>query len=354
MDSERDIIAVSLPLAAGVALAAAAGVPELSALISSCLLPFAFLLCLLKPGRTALPVALLCFIAGAFCYSSSAIPARVTASSPDFASDALSRLLALTDSIEFGHEGTGAMVKALLTGRREGLDRATVAAFRSSGASHILALSGLHLGVIYAILSRALAVLGNSRPGMAARSTAIIVLCGFYALMTGCGPSIVRAFLFIFLNEMYRLHSGRKRSAVSIFCVALTLQLVFNPQVITSVGFQLSYLAMAGIFFIFPRLDALYPASSSLDPMRRIWSSAMISLSCQLTTAPVAWYHFHTFPKYFLLTNLLALPLSSLIMTSAVTTVCLTALGICPEALVRLTDALVSSLEFCLRTIASM
>lgn len=353
---ERDIAVVSLPLVAGVAVASLAGHTTTVAWLSSFFVAAAMAACVMSSGRSVIPTCFLCFFAGVFCYSSSAAfvaPVRMI-SENGFAHRAVERLVSLIEGIAFPGEDTGPIVTALLTGRRGGLSGEVKAAFRMSGASHILALSGLHLGVIYVILNKALSILGNSIPGRAVRSLVTVLFTGVYTLMTGCGPSTVRAFIFICLNEASRLCGGRKRSSVAVLCASLTIQLSLNPTLISSAAFQLSYLAMAGIILLFPRLDAIYPPSARFDPMRRIWTSAMLSVSCQLFTAPVAWYHFHSFPKYFLITNLIALPLSELIITSAVATVSLTALGICPAFMVRVTDAAVCLLEFCLEAISTI
>ena len=284
---------------------------------------------------------------------------------------ALSRLQKVIDGVEWGRRGTAGLLRALLSGDRGGLDPAVRAAFRAAGASHILALSGLHLGIIYAIIARTLGLLGHSPAAMRLRAVLTILTCGFYTLMTGAGPSLVRAFLFICLNEILRLSPGRSRNPLNILCTALTLQLVLNPLIIRSLGFQLSYLAMTGIFVVYPRLKSWYPGtpalqSSPADALRNlagtaadktarlIWNSAALSISCQLLTAPVVWLHFGTFPQYFLLTNLLAMPLTTALMVSAVTTVTLSAAGLCPDVLVRLTDIITGALTSSLEIIASL
>ncbi|MBR5661509.1 MAG: ComEC/Rec2 family competence protein [Bacteroidales bacterium] len=267
------------------------------------------------------------------------------------------QLKRLIDSIPYPSAGTGPLVKALLTGDRSGLDKTTVNIFRASGASHILALSGLHLGILYLILSRLTVPLGN-RPG--ARRTRFLLTfgtAGFYTLMTGASPSIVRAFLYITIGETARL-LGRERAPVNILLTALTIQLALKPEVITSLGFQLSYLAMVGITILYPRLEKMYPAGEGLagrtDPMRKLWKGAVLSISCQVFTAPLVWYRFHTFPKYFLITNLTALPLTSAVMVLSVTTIALSWAGICPDLLIYLDDKAVSLLVECLGVISSL
>ncbi len=219
--------------------------------------------------------------------------------------------------------------------------------------TNVLALSGLHIGIIYLFFDKLTRVLGRTPAARRIRFGLIVIGAGFFTLMTGAGASIVRAFLFITINETLHL-LGRPRKAVRVLCLALMLQLVLNPGAIREVGFQLSYLAMAGIFLLSPVLEAWYPPSVSWDPMRKIWSMAALSISCQLFTGPLAWLRFHSFPKYFLLTNLLAIPLTTALMAIAVTTVALGALGWCPVLLIQATDGLCRLLVWVLEIIASM
>lgn len=401
-DDMDDIVILSAPFVAGVALAAGivGGAPAgwLPAQMAGCLAgPAAVFGAVLagaigfaarKDGRKA-EFVLLFFLLGTFCgFAGSGLP---LCESPAFAAYARGRFCALVDSVDFAHEGTAPLLKAVLCGDRSALSRTTAQVFRSAGAAHILALSGLHLGIIYLLAGRLLLVLGKSRAGAIARSIVLVALCGCYAVITGASPSLVRAFIFICLAEIASLSPGRRRRNANILCTALMLQLCFNPRVITSVGFQLSYLAMAGIFSIFPRLQAWYPASANAgaasgregataaaglgrvasgrvaaavgrlllrwDPMRRMWEAMALTVSCQIFTAPLVWARFHSFPKYFLLTNLLALPLTWVMVVSAVLTLILFAAfpGVwLTQMAVRLTDATAHLLIRCLEIIASM
>ena len=263
---------------------------------------------------------------------------------------ALDGLLRAIDAADFPHADTAALLKALLAGRRESLDSATVAAFRAAGASHILALSGLHLGILYGILQAALAWMGRSRAAVAARSVLSVGAAAFFLLMTGAAPSLVRAFLFICLNELSRLLPGRRRHLTAIFFAALTIQLAVSPGVVTSLGFQLSYLALLGIVLVFPRLEAWYPAARRADPLRRLWSAMALTLSCQVFTAPLVWLRFRTFPRFFLLTNLGALPLTSAFILCALPAL----LPGSPECIKNLADAVGQALMEFLETLAAL
>ena len=307
----------------------------------------------LKTQRTGwlFPSFVLC---GAFCALTGAFAGpggetlleRTAAASAD-------RLRGFIDTVPFPSTGTAPLLKAFLTGDRSALPRETVQVFRESGASHLLALSGLHIGILYLLLTKLLWPLGNSLTARRFRYGLVLLAAGFFTLMTGASPSIVRAFLFIVLNETTRL-LGRPRSPLRLFSTALLIQLVLSPGSIASVGFQLSYLAMMGIFLLYPRLEAWYPESSRFDPVRRIWQAAALSISCQVFTGPLAWFRFHTFPKFFLLTNLLAMPLTTLLIGTAVTTLVLQGIGLYPGFLIHATDALCSALVWILQVISTM
>lgn len=345
--------------------------------------------------RRQAEILLLFLTAGVFCAATSTLTSLgAVAGKPLFAGLAAD-FRSMISSIPFPHEGTAPLVNALLTGDRSSLDSSVMNSFRDSGASHILALSGLHLGIIYGILLKVTSIFGKHPTVKAFRSLIIISLCGIYTLATGASPSLVRAFLFILVNETARL-THRSNNPLRVYCAALFIQTAINPQVISSTGFQLSYLAMAGIFLLYPALKKWYPQEEAAGDMliekgagltesdglegvmidkgccrarrcrtswmktivsaapRKIWDAAALTISCQIFTGPLAWWKFGTFPKYFLLTNLLSLPLTSAVMLLSVSTSVLFAIGICPDFLISLTDSSASLLLFIMKVISSM
>ena len=256
-----------------------------------------------------------------------------------------SRLKELISSLPFKDGQTNALINSLITGDRSGLDVQTKDIFRTSGASHILALSGMHLGIVYGILKLLLSPIGNSRTAKTARSVIAITVCLFYTLMTGSSPSIVRAFIFILLYETASI-SGRGGKTGEILMVSLVIQLILCPEDIEDVGFQMSYAAMAGIAFIYPKLNRMWPNDSNgvvLKGLKWVWTSASLAIACQIATGPIAYAYFGTFPEYFLLTNLMAAPLVGLIIPWGLAVIVLSAAGICPQILI-------SGLEFIVQT----
>ena len=263
-------------------------------------------------------------------------------------------LRALIGRIPFADTRTGPLLCALLTGNRSGLEREVSASFRAAGASHLLALSGLHLGFIYAMTRRVLALPGNAPAVRLVRSLLVCFFCLGYTLMTGASPSTVRALLFILLREASLLLPGRRCSGEQALARALVIQLAIRPSVALNPGFQLSYTAMLGIFLLYPRLRDFFPAGARFNPMKQIWDKAALTLSCQLFTAPLSWLYFRSFPTHFLLANLLALPLTEGLLTAGVICAGFSAAGRCPPLALHVCDTLARALLGTLETIGNM
>lgn len=369
MKAERDLAGIAIPFIAGVAVSVYAGTIYPWQAVLSCIAVAAFTSILMTPSGSSLgrPLQWAVIIAlMAFCGHLTGLTERMLALSRtdeagwlgQKALDMCMRMEAAIDAIPFENEVTGQIIKALLTGERSGIPKEVTAAFRESGASHILALSGLHLGIIYGIMRSVLSFLGNSAAIKKIRSLLVIATCGFYTLATGAGASIVRAYLFIVIGEYASLRRLRLTLPI-ILMTAMTIQVFFSPASIRDVGFQLSYAAIAGIAFIFPWLKSFWPGDCRKDAAltkgaRRLWDSAAMSISCQITTGPIAYFYFRSFPMHFILTNMIAIPLTSLIIPAALLTLASSCLGWHPEMLLRTTEWLVTALSEALSIIAQM
>ena len=372
----RETAGIALPFAAGVLLAVFSGYGAISSgpyfpMIAYVSMSSAMLV-LMSPARRMswtgwlwLPCGIAAMSAGMICGITSAhIGINADSTVPIFSRAASLaegwglRMQDAIDRLPFRDDRCNALAKALVTGEKADIPESVISAFSSSGASHILALSGLHLGIIYGIINRLFSIFGNHHRIWIPRSAVIILMCGFYTLATGAGPSIVRSFLFILLAESARL-SHRHASTGQLLFAAIIIQLTISPQSVRSAGFQLSYSAMAGIAFILPHLQSMWPGSIFDDRpftkcIRKIWNICAMSISCQLTTAPLAWLHFGTFPKHFLLTNLLALPLTAMIIPVLLVTLLLESFGICPQLALSACEALLTALISALEVIGTM
>lgn len=363
MGGARDSVKLALPFTAGV-LSFSCFSPSIFHTHLTAGVSF-FLLCLcvvmtlfrmqgnVKTG--VMEIAILGYLAGIFIranHSLCTLTGIDISFITDYAEGLGNTLQNQTDHIDFKSTDTNALIKALLTGNRSDIPRSVTEAFRTSGASHILALSGLHLGIIYMIISRLLSIAGGSPQARLAQGIICILTCTIYTLATGAGESITRALIFVIIREVARL-LHRQPDLKDILASSLIIQLTLCPSDISDVGFQLSYAAIAGIAWIHPYLKDIWPEDS--EPiLKRIWDSASVSISCQLTTGPLAWFYFGTFPQYFILTNLIALPLTGLIIPAAILTTALSAIGICPNFLIQVTELLVDALCDSLKIIASM
>ena len=141
--------------------------------------------------------------------------------------------------------------------------------------------------------------------------------------------------------------TGRRATTGEVLMSALIIQIMLFPEDFLEVSFLLSYAAMAGIAFIFPLLNSIWPEDAGgvvYKGLKWIWASAAMSISCQLTTGPIAYAFFGTFPKYFILTNLLAAPLAGIIIPYSLAVAGLSAIGIYP-------DLLITGLEFMIQTL---
>ncbi len=205
---------------------------------------------------------------------------------------------------------------ALLLGQKESLGKEVKHAYSATGTQHILAVSGLHVGIIYSILLLPLTFF--KQKGQTLQKSYLILVLGLiwvYALMTGFSPSVVRAVVMFSLVTLGQMRK-RKPSIWNILAFSALLLLVLDPAIQTDLGFQLSYLAVAGIVGLQPILLRMWtPSNRVLD---YFWQMATVTLAAQLITSPLTLHYFHTFPTYFLVANLLIVPLSYIILCTGV------------------------------------
>jgi competence protein ComEC len=204
-----------------------------------------------------------------------------------------------------------AISSAILAGHREGLDMDLQDRFAGAGAMHILCVSGLHVGVIYLVLSTLLEFMGKSKQPRLIRGILLLAAIWQYALVTGCAPSVLRASSMISFLLMARL-LNRNPNIYNSLAASAFLLLLSDPMIIMSVGFQLSYMAVLGIVSVQPMLYRLLYLKYWL--FDKAWAIISVSIAAQAGTFPLAIYYFHQFPNYFILTNLIVIPASSIII----------------------------------------
>ena len=194
------------------------------------------------------------------------------------------------------------ILSALTLGYKDSLDKETREAYSVAGIAHVLALSGMHVGIIWFLLDFLLRPLAKMRMKWLKGILVISVLWCF-AFVVGLEASVVRAVVMCMLMEMARL-SGVKSLSMNTLSIAAFFMLLYRPFYLFNVGFQLSFVAVASIIALYP---LFYHCISVKNRVARwIWGMVSVSLVAQLGTAPLVMYYFSTFSVYFLLANLVA------------------------------------------------
>lgn len=203
------------------------------------------------------------------------------------------------------------LCRALILGQKEGLDGQTRAQFSDAGAMHVLAVSGLHVGILMLVMSFLLKPIKKLPGGKKIFLLLVLSTLWFYALITGFSPSVLRAsvmFSFILIGSQLE----REVSSFQSLLVAAFLLIIFDPFLLFNVGFQLSFLAVAGILYLYPLIYRSVFVKHWV--LNRIWQLLAVSMAAQLATFPLGLYYFHQFPNYFLLTNLFVVPMAFLVL----------------------------------------
>jgi len=205
------------------------------------------------------------------------------------------------------------IAQALVLGVKDGLDREIEHAYSASGAMHVLAVSGLHVGIIYGIILLFFKPFRKTKVRNWLLAIFSLIILWSYALVTGFSPSVLRAvtmFSFIAVAQA----SGRNTNIYNTLAASGFILLLFDPYLIMSVGFQLSFLAVFGIVYIQPRLyNAIEVDNYWLD---QVWAITAVSIAAQIATIPLTLLYFHQFPTFFLVSNLAVIPGAFVILCS--------------------------------------
>lgn len=192
------------------------------------------------------------------------------------------------------------LVKAMLLGRRDDLRSEQVDNYTISGTVHILSVSGMHVAIIFLVLSKLLGWVKKLPGGRLIYLLLIVASLGFYALVTGLPPSVQRATLMCVIFVIAETFS-RKQQSLNTLAISALLILVFDPHALFDIGFQLSFLAMAGIFLFYKPMADIWQPTGRTSAF--LWEITVLSFAAQLATFPLSLYYFHQFPTYFWLVN---------------------------------------------------
>lgn len=198
---------------------------------------------------------------------------------------------------------TAGIAKALILGDKTSIDSEITSSFSNTGAMHILAVSGLHVGILLNILQF---IFGRFYWLFSKRQSLFLALVSIwlFALLSGASPSVMRSTVMFTCLSLGQLLYRESSSLNNLFFSAILL-LAYNPYFLFDIGFQLSYVALLGIFLFQQNIEALL--TFSFKPLKWIWKGTSIGIAATLATTPLMLYYFHQFPNYFMLSNLIVM-----------------------------------------------
>jgi competence protein ComEC len=208
-----------------------------------------------------------------------------------------------------------AVASTLILGYKADLSEDVLQAYSKTGTIHVLSVSGAHVAIIWALLAFMLRFLNRVKHGRLIKAIIIIPIIWYYAMLTGFSPAVCRAAVMIstvILGKTY----NRYINNLNILAVSAFILLLYNPLLITDVGFQLSYLAVAGLVILQPVVYAWFTFSNKW--IDKLWALCSVSIAAQVITFPLSAFYFHQFPVYFLFSNLFIVIPTAVIMYSGI------------------------------------
>ena len=231
----------------------------------------------------------------------------------------------------FGTKELG-VIQALLLGQRADISEETYDNYKKAGAVHILAVSGLHIGILLLLIQFLLRPLRTFRNGNMIILIVSVILLWAFAFLAGLSASIIRACtMFTFIA--YALSLNRPSNTGNILSLSLFFILLFiNPNLLFHVGFQMSYAAVFAILYIYPLLQQLWFPKHKI--VRYFWQLLSVSIAAQLGVLPISLFYFHQFPGLFFISNLLIVPVLGAILGTGIAVIFLSLVNALPDWLV--------------------
>jgi len=233
------------------------------------------------------------------------------------------------------------VVNALLLGQRQGISKDTYKSFTKSGAVHILAISGLHIGLLMLLLGFLFKPLSYFKMGKKLIPVVIIVLLWAYAFITGMSASVMRA-VTMFSLVTVAMYSNRVTNTYNTLVISAFLLLLFNPFYVFDIGFQLSYSAVFAIIWIKPLFDKLWKPKYYIT--RKFWDVLTVTLAAQFGILPLSLFYFHQFPGLFFISNIVIIPLLGILLGVGIFTLLFAYFGWIPTLLFEFFEICISAL----------
>ncbi|UJH66305.1 ComEC/Rec2 family competence protein [Allomuricauda sp. SCSIO 65647] len=231
---------------------------------------------------------------------------------------------------DFGSDEVSVM-QALLLGERSELSGETYDNYKNAGAVHILAISGLHIGILLLLLQLLLTPLESLPHGKTLKLVTILVCLWGFAFVAGLSPSIVRA-VTMFSFVAYAMQLNRPTNTFNTIVWSMFFILLFKPLFLFQVGFQMSYAAVFAIVWLYPKLQRFWEPKGFLP--KRVWQLVSVSVAAQLGVLPLSLFHFHQFPALFFISNLVVVPFLGVILGGGMLVIALALLNALPPILV--------------------
>ncbi|WP_035096716.1 ComEC/Rec2 family competence protein [Aquimarina megaterium] len=243
------------------------------------------------------------------------------------------------------------IINALLLGQRQDISQDVFDNYRDAGAIHILAVSGLHVGIILLLLNLILKPLNRyHKNGKIIKLILTILSLWCFAIIAGLSPSVLRAVtMFSFLAIGIKIRS--KTSIYNSLFISLFILICFNPLLLFSVGFQLSYLAVFAIAWIQPLLFKIYKPRFYLS--KKLWETFTVTMAAQLGLLPLTLLYFHQFPLLFFMSNLIILPFLGGILGFGILVILLAYLNILPGSIATLFGDCINIMNIIIEWIAN-
>jgi competence protein ComEC len=203
-----------------------------------------------------------------------------------------------------------AIAKAIILGDKSMLESETKNSFSATGAMHVLAVSGLHIGLILQILME-LAKFFSKFISRKKAVLSILILLWIYSILTGFSPSVIRS-IFMFTILVLAQFFGKEQNNINSLFFSAFVLLLFQPMFLFDIGFQLSYLAMVGIYTLYGTIESWYQPNNKI--VKYFWQGTAVGFSAQCMTVPLTLYYFHQFPNYFAIANLGLMVISGLVL----------------------------------------
>ncbi len=232
-----------------------------------------------------------------------------------------------------------AVINALLLGERKEISKELLADYSKAGAIHILAVSGLHVGIIMLLLLKVFGFLTVFKNGKTIQTILIIFILWMFAFIAGLSASVVRAvtmFSFLAIGQQF----GSKRIILFSLFSSLFILLIFKPLFLFDVGFQLSYLAVLGIITMQQKIYQLIKIKPKIIDF--FWQVTSVSLAAQIGVLPLSLYYFHQFPGLFFLSNMIIIPCLGFILMAGIIVIFLSIFEILPSILADLYGFIIS------------